>query len=241
MAYHGPLTQAQVPLALAPEFEAVKAFFTQQAKERKQTIVAGTHLAPIGDRIINTALIVSPDQVTIQPKNILTPWESEEWQIHPGAGLAPLGDLGVLVCYDSEFPAAAQSLCESGAKILIIPAYTETVRGFHRVRWSCHARTVECQVFCIHASLVGSLGREPVLTTYGSSAILCPSVEPFPDSGILAESPLNQESMIVAELDLDLIATGRESDDVRNWHDRHKGDWALNPGLILQPSLKKPV
>jgi predicted amidohydrolase len=99
------------------------------------------------------------------------------------------------------------------------------MHGFHRVRESCRARAIENQVFVVHASLVGSLGREPVPSTAGSSAILAPCVEPFPADGVLAETRLNAEEIAVAELDFEALVASRESGDVRNWHDRSRGDW----------------
>jgi predicted amidohydrolase len=135
--------------------------------------------------------------------------------------------LGVAVCYDIEFPACAETLTESGCLALAVPAFTETMRGFQRVRWCAQARATERQVFVLHASLVGSLNREPVPTTYGSSAILTPSVLPFPETAILAETPMNQEAVAVADLDWESLLAARESDDVRNWHDRHRGDYRL--------------
>jgi len=83
----------------------------------------------------------------------------------------------------------------------------------------------------IHSSLVGALGREPVPSTYGSSAILAPAVRQFPANGILAETEMNEEGLIIADLDLDLLEEARNTGDVRNWHDRHASDWPLGRSL----------
>jgi predicted amidohydrolase len=232
ISYHGRIPQNEVAKTLAPDFPTVRAHFESLAKANDVTIVAGTHLNQQSDDFFNSALICNPQTSFLQNKNNLTQWEVSEWLIAEGKGLQiePILNIGTLVCYDSEFPDAAKSLCESGAKIITVPAYTETVRGFNRVRWSCHARAVECQVFLIHASLVGSLGREPIPQTHGTSAILCPSVEPFNESGILAETHFNQEGIAIADLQLDLIEVARNQDDVRNWHDRNKGDWTVKNG-----------
>lgn len=229
ISYHGRVPQPEVAPTLAAEFPVVRAHFEQLAHKHQITIVAGTHLNQHQGRYINSALICTPDYSFLQPKNVLTQWELDEWQIAEGKGLAvePSIPLGTLVCYDCEFPRSARTLCESGVRVIAVPAYNEVVRGFNRVRWSCHARSVECQIFVVHAALVGTLHREPVARTFGSSAILCPSVDPFHESGILAETPFNQESIAVADLQLDLIEIARNRDDVRNWHDRDKGTWQI--------------
>jgi len=232
IAYHGNVPQNEVAQTLAPEFPAVRSYFESIAKVSDITIVAGTHLNEQPEGSYNSALICTPTGSFLQNKNNLTQWEVNEWLIHEGEGLhlEPNLNLGTLVCYDSEFPLAAKSLCESDAQIIAVPAYTETRRGFNRVRWSCHARAVECQIFIIHASLIGSLNREPVSQTYGTSAILCPSVAPFTESGILAETNLNEEGIAIADLDLSMIEVARNQDDVRNWHDRNKGNWQVTNG-----------
>jgi predicted amidohydrolase len=79
----------------------------------------------------------------------------------------------------------------------------------------------------IHASLLGHLNGEPVPMTYGSSAILAPSVEPFAESAILAETELHQPGIAIAELDFQLLLESRESDDVRNWYDRNASDFRI--------------
>ncbi|ARU40647.1 hypothetical protein CCB80_05625 [Armatimonadetes bacterium Uphvl-Ar1] len=229
ISYQGMVPQDQVARTLAPDFPEVRAHFESLSRNHSVTILAGTHIHEVYQAFYNSALICTPDGSFTQSKNVLTQWELAEWQIQSGSGLTlePNLELGTMVCYDSEFPPAARALCEAGAKILAVPAYTEVRCGFNRVRWSCHARTVECQTFVIHASLVGSLGREPVTTTFGSSAILCPSVAPFNETGILAETPFNQEAIAIADIDLELIELARNGDDVRNWHDRDRGNWAV--------------
>lgn len=229
IAYTGFKDSEDIPHRLVAEAPAVFEHIRQLAQTQNITLLGGCHLREDQGRIVNSAVIAEQGQIQFQDKNVLTQWELNEWKIDAGTGLVPFLDdqAGCLVCYDSEFPPAGRTLAENGARVLCVPAFNETVRGFQRVRWSCHARTVELQVYVIHAALVGSLGQEPVPTTYGSSAVLCPSVLPMPESGILAETPLNEEGVAVAEIDLDLLDVARNSDDVRNWNDRHLGDWRI--------------
>jgi predicted amidohydrolase len=167
------------------------------------------------------------EHTTAQEKVKLTTYEREVWKIAPGRGLSTLPDqqTSVLICYDSEFPEAGRALAERGVLLFCVPAFTETMHGFHRVRHSCHARAIENQVFVVHSSLVGSLGREPVPNAVGSSAILAPSFEPFPANGVLAETTMNEEEIAVAKLDFNALRKAREEGDVRNWHDRDAEWW----------------
>lgn len=215
-------------IKLADDFTKITAVLQRLALLKSATIVGGSHVARVGSSYQNLCPLVTATEVTLQAKVKLTQFEMHEFRLTAGMGLRkPYRDIASLICYDSEFPEAARVLAEAGATTLCVPAFTETIRGFQRVRWSCQARAIENQIFVIHSSLVGSLDREPVPVTYGSSAILAPSVLPFPESAILAETPLNEEGVATAELDFELLAACRQSDDVRNWQDRAPSRWKL--------------
>ena len=47
------------------------------------------------------------------------------------------------ICYDSEFPLLVRSMVEAGADIILVPACTEFVSGYHRVRTAAIARALE--------------------------------------------------------------------------------------------------
>lgn len=183
------------------------------------TIVGGSHLERRDEGIVNTCAVVREGMVEFVDKHILTQWESSEWGLIPGRAPRAADSLGVAICYDSEFPELIRPIAREGAKILAVPTYTETRYGYQRVRWSCQARAIENQIFVIQSSLLGSLGGEPVPTTYGRSAIFAPSVPPFPERAVLAETPLNRPGIAVAALDFDVLEASRNSGDVRNWND----------------------
>ena len=138
--------------------EAMEEWIGRIAESSGMVIVGGSHFRRSEEgRIENVCAVGIPGQgVVLQPKNNLTVYEREAWNLLPGKGLARLPHgLGVNVCYDAEFPAAGRALAEAGMKILCVPSWTETQRGFQRVRWSCLARSVELGVFVVHSSLVG--------------------------------------------------------------------------------------
>lgn len=201
----------------------------RESAARRQLIVGGSHFRQGATGFLNVTAVAEPNgALTYHPKHKLTQYEIQNWGLTAGStiGPSPNPDLGVLICYDSEFPEAGRILAECGISILAVPAYTETRRGFQRVRWSCQARALENQVFVVHASLVGTLGGEPVPEAVGSSAVIAPSVEPFPESAILAETGWNEEAVAIALLDLYTLHRARETGDVRNWQDR-TNDWKL--------------
>ena len=215
--------------------EAIEEWIQRISTSSGMIIVGGSHFRYDGDLIKNVCAVGIPgSELVFAEKNNLTVYERDVWNLANGTGLSLLPEnLGVTICYDSEFPAAGKALAEAGMLIQCVPSWTETQRGFQRVRWSCLARAVEHQHYVVHAALVGELGREPVPTTFGSSAIIAPSVEPFPLNSVLRETQMNEEGVVVAELDLDLLVDARSSDEVQNWLDRDSGNWEVADRSII--------
>lgn len=224
------LAEHLAPRYLIQYADAIEEWLKRISSSSGMTLVGGSYFKETEQGIVNVCAIADPVRgLALGTKNNLTTYERQVWNLHPGHGLAKPHDarLGVTICYDSEFPESGRALAEEGVLVQCVPAFTETQRGFQRVRWSCKARAIENQNFVVHSSLLGTLGREPVPETYGSSAILTPSVEPFPVEAVLAETPLGEEGVAIAELDLSMLEEARDSGDVRNWNDRHSGEWLM--------------
>lgn len=201
-------------------------------------IVGGSCLKETNRGCENVCPIAVPGQpLTLVSKNRLTWYEKMVWKLASGEGihLPPVDWLGCLLCYDIEFPEAARSLAEQSNFVIANPTFTETSYGFNRVRHCGHARAIENQLFVLQANLTGSLEREPVPSTFGSSAILCPCIEPYPNSGILGETEPNEESVLVRTLDLDQLLNVRQSGDVMNWQDRNPSTWQTHRSQSKDP------
>ncbi|HMS56884.1 MAG TPA: nitrilase-related carbon-nitrogen hydrolase [Fimbriimonadaceae bacterium] len=222
------LEGSRVPTHLAKTFESIVEVLSSFARRSQAIVVGGSHFRQVPEGIHNVCPVCMPSgDVRFQAKNKLTAYEREEWGLTPGRGLqSPFHQVGLSICYDSEFPEGPRLLAEAGMLVHCVPAYTETQRGFQRVRWCCLARAVENQTYVVHSSLVGSLGREPVPSAVGTSAVIAPSVEPFVERAVLAETGPG-EGVAVADLDLDALLAARESGDVRNWTDRDGSNWFL--------------
>jgi predicted amidohydrolase len=214
---------------LAQYAEAVEGWISRISTSSGMVIVGGSHFKTTEEGIKNVCAIGIPGEgVVLAEKNNLTAYEKSMWNMVGGKGLMKLASgIGVTICYDSEFPEAGRALAETGVLLQCVPSWTETQRGFQRVRWSCLARAIENQNYVVHSSLVGDLGREPVPTSFGSSAIIAPSIEPFPTEAVLRETPLNEEGIVMIDLDFDRLAEARTKGEVANWEDRSSGDWTV--------------
>ncbi|MEN8664701.1 MAG: nitrilase-related carbon-nitrogen hydrolase, partial [Polycyclovorans sp.] len=138
------------------------------------------------------------------------------------------GTIGVLVCYDSEFPELTRHLVDQGADILFVPYSTEERNGHLRVRYCAHARAVENQIYVITSGNTGNLPRVHNMDIhYAQSAIITPCDFPFGRDGIAADTTPNVEMIAFADLDLAALKTARAHGSVQNRKDRRHDLYAV--------------
>lgn len=190
-------------------------------------IIGGSHPTKTDDGDIqNIAYVFLRDgSVHAQEKIHPTPNERHYWNIKGGDEVATIdtdcGPIGVLICYDSEFPELARRMADEGARILFVPFCTDNRQGYLRVRYCCQARAIENQCYVVMSGNVGNLpGVENMDINYAESCILTPCDFPFARDGIAAECSENVETVAVADLDLTDLAWARASGTVRNLRDR---------------------
>ncbi|MFS0722323.1 carbon-nitrogen hydrolase family protein [Paenibacillus sp. 1P07SE] len=216
-----------LPITGLPAFtSAYEALFRKLASAYNLYIAAGTHIIEVGGKLRNTAHLFHPDgRIDRQSKLHLTPTEVEEWQMSPGEGLevfdTPFGTIALLTCYDIEFPEIVRMARAKGADVIFCPSCTDDRHGFYRVRYCCHARAVENQVYIVTTGTVGALRRVDFMrANVGQAAIITPNDIPFPPAGIMAQGELNNDMLVVADLDLALLEDVRKSGSVTTWRDR---------------------
>lgn len=180
-----------------------------------------------GPRPVNRSSLFGPaGLIGHQDKAIMTRFEREDWDVVPGQGLSvfdsALGRIGVLICYDSEFPLLGRALAEAGCEILLVPSATETLAGFTRVRVGGMARALENQCAVVHSPVVGIAewcgGMEE---NTGRAAIYGPPDRGWPATGILAEGGMGAPGWTYADIALEAVREVRADGGVLNF--RH---WA---------------
>lgn len=209
--------------------EASDALHVKLAQEFDVHILGASGPVYTGVRPVNRATLYGPGGIVgHQDKQIMTRFEREDWDVTPGNALqvfdTPIGRIGVITCYDSEFPLLARALCEAGAEILLAPSCTETFAGFTRVRVGSMARALENQCVVVHAPLVGKaewcFGVEE---SRGRASIYGPPDAGWPETGILAETDLDAPGWAVARVSRGQIAKTRDDGVVlgfRHWNEQ---------------------
>jgi predicted amidohydrolase/ribosomal protein S18 acetylase RimI-like enzyme len=190
-------------------------------------IIGGSHpTAMPNGRVENIAYIFLRDgAVHQQPKIHPTPNEVYWWNIEGGDSLHVIdtdcGPIGVLICYDAEFPELARHLTDQGAHILFVPFCTDERQSYLRVRYCCQARAVENQVYVVMSGNVGNLpGVSNMDIQYAQSCVLTPCDFPFARDGIAADTTPNVEMVAFADLHPATLQTARNNGTVQNLRDR---------------------
>lgn len=209
--------------SVSDKMEKANALHKRLAREFRVHILGGS--APVfddDDRPYNRAYFFTPDgRVDFQDKQIMTRFERDPWNVISGGPLkvfdTELGKIGVLICYDSEFPLLGRALSE--CDVILSPSCTEALSGYWRVRLGSMARALENQCVTAMASLCGTAGwSEAVGITTGMGGIFSPPDVGFPDTGIIAEGQMNTPGWTYGDADLAAIANVRADGRVLNRH-----------------------
>lgn len=190
-------------------------------------IIGGSHPTKMPNgRVENICYIFLRDgRVETQAKIHPTPNEVYWWNIEGGHSLKAIdtdcGPIGILICYDSEFPELGRYLVDQGVNIIFVPFCTDERQSYLRVRYCCQARAVENQCFVAMSGNVGNLPNVANMDIqYAQSCILTPCDFPFARDGIAADTTPNAEMVAIADLRLDSIRVARNNGTVQNLKDR---------------------
>jgi predicted amidohydrolase len=195
--------------------------FKDLAVQFKVNIIGGSHFVEEAGKIYNIAFLFRRDgSVARQYKVHVTPSERKWWGVSGGHNIGVLntdcGKVAILICYDSEFPEMARIVAEKGANIIFVPFSTDDRHGYLRVKYCSQARAVENQLYVAIAGLVGNLphARNMDDIRYAQSGIFTPSDFPFSRDGIAGECAPNIETVVVADVDLEVLKRNRQSGTV---------------------------
>ncbi len=213
---------------LAEHTPAIRDEFLRMAVTYNINMVTGSLPEFSGDNLYNVSFLCRRDGTwDSQYKLHITADESEYWGLHGGEGLkvfqTDVGKIGILICYDVEFPELSRVLADQGMQILLVPYWTDTKNGYLRIRRCAQARAIENECYVAISGSVGNLPKvENMDIQYSQSAIFTPSDFAFPHDAVAAEATPNTEMALLADVDLDLLKELRNHGSVRNLESRRK-------------------
>jgi 5-aminopentanamidase len=185
-----------------------------------------------GRRLFNSAVLVGPDGRLLAVHRKCHLYGAMEGALFaPGDALALVElerlRVGILICYDLEFPESVRALALAGAELVAVP--TALMAPYDLVaRTLVPARAAENQVFVAYANRTGSEGD---LAYVGHSCIV------GPDGKDLARAGRDDERLLLADLDPAAIIEARAAQCYLS--DRRPELYARSPGgRPLRPGAK---
>lgn len=227
MAKFNNLGEAQSIRKLAKYTEEIRDWFIKLAISYNINIITGSmpYLTD-NNKLLNVGFLCRRDGTyETYGKVHITPDEAKSWGLSGGKMVKTFdtdcAKIGVLICYDVEFPELSRLLAEDGMQILFVPFLTDTQNAYSRVRVCAQARAIENECFVAIAGSVGNLPRVHNMDIqYAQSAVFTPCDFAFPTDGKRAEATPNTEMILVSDVDLDLLSKLHTYGSVRNLRDR---------------------
>lgn len=220
------LSQADAIRHLAEYTDEIVKQFSKLSVSYNINIVSGSMPEVQNNKLYNIGYLCRRDgSVERYEKIHITPDEVKAWGMQGGNQVkvfdTDCGKVGVLICYDSEFPELARILSQQGMTILFVPFLTDTQNGYSRVRNCSRARAIENECYVAIAGNVGNLPSVHNMDIqFAQSAVFTPCDFAFPTNGVKAEATPNTEMILIADVDLDLLRELHLFGSVRNLKDR---------------------
>ncbi len=228
MSEYNHLSEADAIRKLAGYTERIKNKFSELAISYNINIITGSMPEMVGESLYNVGYLCKRDGGIERFEKIhITPDESKVWGLKGGNEIKTFetdcGRVGILICYDVEFPELSRLLADEGMDILFVPFLTDTQNGYSRVRNCAQARAVENECYVAIAGSVGNLPKvQNMDIQYAQSMVFTPCDFAFPTNGIKAEATTNTEMILIADVDVDLLRELNQFGSVRNLKDRRK-------------------
>lgn len=238
LAEYNHLSEPEAIREMANYTPVIAEKFSELAIAYNINIIAGSMPEVVDGLLYNVGYLCKRDGITERYEKLhVTPDEAKVWGTQGGSILKAFdtdcGKIGILICYDSEFPELSRLLADEGMQILFVPFLTDTQNGYSRVRHCAQARAIENECYVAIAGSVGNLPKVHNMDIqYAQSMVFTPCDFAFPATGIKAEATTNTEMILLADVDLDLLLELNQFGGVRNLKDRRKDIYSLTKNLL---------
>lgn len=233
MADHNHLSESDAIRKLAGFTDEIVARFNKLAVSYNINIIGGSMPLFEDGVLLNVGYLHRRDGSTSRYEKIhVTPDEAKVWGLKGGSRIQTFdtdcGKIGILICYDVEFPELSRLMALDGMDILFVPFLTDTQNGYSRVRNCAQARAIENECYVAIAGSVGNLPKVHNMDIqFAQSMVFTPCDFPFPTNGIKAEATQNTEMILVVDVDIDLLRQLNSFGSVRNLRDRRVDLYSL--------------
>lgn len=233
MAKFNHLGESQAIRELAKYTNEMRKRFINLAISYNINIITGSMPQLRGNDLYNVGFLCRRDGTYETYEKIhVTPDETKSWGLSGGKVIKTFdtdcAKIGILICYDVEYPELTRIMADQGMQVLFVPFLTDTQNGYSRVRICAQARAIENECFVVIAGSVGNLPRVHNMDIqYAQSGVFTPCDFAFPTDGKCAEATPNTEMILVSDVDLNLLNELHTYGSVRNLKDRRNDLYEL--------------
>jgi len=226
MADFNHMSESDAIREIARYCEPIRKRFQEFAISYNINIITGSMPYMENGNLYNVGFLCKRDGTyEMYTKVHITPNEVQYWGMKGGSAIKTFdtdcGKIGIMICYDVEFPELSRLMADEGMDILFVPFLTDTQNGYTRVKHCAQARAIENECYVAIAGCVGNLPKVNNMDIqYAQTAVFTPSDFAFPSNGIKAEATPNTEMTLIVDVDLDLLKKLHEHGSVRILKDR---------------------
>ncbi len=226
MADYNHMSESEAIREIAKHSEPIRKRFQELAISYNINIITGSMPMVEDGALYNSGFLCKRDGSSEKYTKIhITPNEVHHWGMTGGSEIQTFdtdcGKIGIVICYDVEFPELSRLMADEGMNILFVPFLTDTQNGYTRVKNCAQARAIENECYVAIAGCVGNLPRVNNMDIqYAQTAVFTPSDFAFPSNGVKAEATPNTEMTLIVDVDLDLLKELHEHGTVRILKDR---------------------
>ncbi len=234
MADFNHLSEADAIREIARYCDPIRKRFQELAISYNINIITGSMPYLEDGNLYNVGFLCKRDGTyEMYTKIHITPNEVQYWGMIGGSEIKTFdtdcGKIGIMICYDVEFPELSRLMADEGMEILFVPFLTDTQNGYTRVKHCAQARAIENECYVAIAGCVGNLPKVNNMDIqYAQSAVFTPSDFAFPSNGIKGEATPNTEMTLIVDVDLDLLKELHEHGSVRILKDRRSDLYKIN-------------
>lgn len=213
---------------LAEMTEEIRNKISEYAVSYNINIISGSMPIMEDGKMFNASYLCHRDGKIDEYRKIhITPNERRYYGMQGGNDIKVIdtdcGKIGIVICYDVEFPELPRILADQGMKILFVPYLTDTQNAYTRVRNCAAARAIENECYVAITGCVGNLpGVSNMDIQFGQAAVFTPSDFAFPSNATKGEATPNTEMTLIVDVDLNLLKELHYNGAVQVMNDRRK-------------------
>lgn len=220
------LSERDSMIELAKLTEDIRTKISELAISYNVNIISGSMPYYDDNDLYNISYLMHRDGKIDEYRKIhITPNEKKYYGMKGGSEIRSFdtdcGKIGLVICYDVEFPELPRILADQGMKILFVPYLTDTQNAYMRVRHCAAARAIENECYVAIAGCVGNLpGVNNMDIQFGQAAVFTPSDFAFPSNAVKGEATPNTEMTLIVDVDLNLLKDLHHNGSVQILKDR---------------------